>query len=92
MSDFWRRLARNRGAVIGLALLALVVLVAVLAPLLYQQSPWRMVQRPFLPPMALDGFWFGTDTLGRSRPSWRWPSAFRSAPSPATSAGAGTMR
>ena len=65
MSDFWRRLARNRGAVIGLALLALVVLVAVLAPLLYQQSPWRMVQRPFLPPMALDGFWFGTDTLGR---------------------------
>ena len=65
MSDFWRRLARNRGAVIGLALLALVVLVAALAPLLYQQSPWRMVQRPFLPPMALDGFWFGTDTLGR---------------------------
>lgn len=65
MRDFWRRVAGNRGAVIGLVLLALVVLLAVLAPVLYQQSPWRMVQRPFLPPMTLDGFWFGTDTLGR---------------------------
>ena len=43
----------------------MVVLVALFAPLLYDQSPWRMVQRPFLPPMAVDGFWFGTDTLGR---------------------------
>ena len=65
MMNFWRRVAQNRGAVIGFALLALVVLVALLAPLLYDQSPWRMVQRPFLPPMAVDGFWFGTDTLGR---------------------------
>ena len=65
MMSFWRRVAQNRGAVIGFALLALVVLVALLAPLLYDQSPWRMVQRPFLPPMAVDGFWFGTDTLGR---------------------------
>ncbi len=65
MMSFWRRVARNRGAVIGFALLAVVILVALLAPLLYDQSPWRMVQRPFLPPMAVDGFWFGTDTLGR---------------------------
>ena len=65
MMSFWRRVARNRGAVIGFALLAVVVLVALFAPLLYDQSPWRMVQRPFLPPLAVDGFWFGTDTLGR---------------------------
>lgn len=65
MMNFWRRVAQNRGAVIGFALLGVVVLVALLAPLLYDQSPWRMVQRPFLPPMAVDGFWFGTDTLGR---------------------------
>ena len=65
MMSFWRRVAQNRGAVIGFALLGVVVLVALLAPLLYDQSPWRMVQRPFLPPMAVDGFWFGTDTLGR---------------------------
>ena len=65
MMVFWRRVAQNRGAVIGFALLGVVVLVALFAPLLYDQSPWRMVQRPFLPPMAVDGFWFGTDTLGR---------------------------
>ena len=65
MMSFWRRVAQNRGAVIGFALLGVVVLVALFAPLLYDQSPWRMVQRPFLPPMAVDGFWFGTDTLGR---------------------------
>lgn len=65
MKSFWRRVAQNRGAVIGFALLGVVILVALLAPLLYDQSPWRMVQRPFLPPMAVDGFWFGTDTLGR---------------------------
>lgn len=65
MMSFWRRVAQNRGAVIGFALLGVVILVALLAPLLYDQSPWRMVQRPFLPPMAVDGFWFGTDTLGR---------------------------
>ena len=42
-----------------------VVLLAAFAPLLYPDSPWRMVQRPFLEPLAVDGFWFGTDTLGR---------------------------
>lgn len=63
--DFWRRFARNRGAVVGLGLIWLVILIALVAPLLYPQSPWRMVQRPFLPPFAVEGFWFGTDTLGR---------------------------
>jgi len=63
--DFWRRFSRNRGAVVGLGLILLVILVAIIAPLLYPQSPWRMVQRPFLPPFGVEGFWFGTDTLGR---------------------------
>ena len=65
MIDFWCRFQRNKGAVLGLAILLLVVLVAALAPLLYSYSPWSMVQRPFLPPFDLKGFWFGTDTLGR---------------------------
>ncbi len=63
--DFWRRFRRNRGAVVGLGILATVVLLALLAPILYPQSPWSMVQRPFLPPFTVEGFWFGTDTLGR---------------------------
>lgn len=63
--DFWKRFLRNRGALIGLLILVAVVLMAIFAPLLYPQDPWRMVQRPFLAPLAVDGFWFGTDTLGR---------------------------
>jgi len=65
MRDFWKRFARNKGAVVGLAIIFAVVLLAAFAPLLYPDSPWRMVQRPFLSPLAVDGFWFGTDTLGR---------------------------
>ncbi|HLW28230.1 MAG TPA: ABC transporter permease [Kiloniellales bacterium] len=65
MRDFWKRFSRNKGAVIGLVILLAVVVLAVVAPFLYPDSPWRMVQRPFLEPMAVDGFWFGTDTLGR---------------------------
>lgn len=66
MRDFWRRFARNRGAVIGLAILALVIIVALIAPLIYPASPWRMVQRPFLPPFDNMAFPLGTDTLGRN--------------------------
>ncbi len=60
-----RRFARNRGALIGLLILAAVIAVAALAPVLYPQSPWRMVGRPFLAPFVLDRFPLGTDTLGR---------------------------
>jgi peptide/nickel transport system permease protein len=63
--DIWRRFRRNKGAVVGLVILLIVILVAALAPLLYSYSPWSMVQRPFLPPFDREGFWFGTDTLGR---------------------------
>lgn len=65
MMSFLFRIAQNRGALIGLVLLFIIILVAIFAPLLYPDSPWRLVQRPFMPPMAVDGFWFGTDTLGR---------------------------
>ncbi|MEC9244415.1 MAG: ABC transporter permease [Pseudomonadota bacterium] len=65
MADFWKRFSRNRGAVIGLAILVIVVLVALLAPLIFPQSPWRMVQRPFLAPFAMDQYPLGTDALGR---------------------------
>lgn len=65
MTMFWKTLLRNRGAAIGLAVLAAVIAVALVGPLLYSTSPWRMVQRPFLPPLAVDGFVFGTDALGR---------------------------
>jgi peptide/nickel transport system permease protein len=63
--NFLKRFARNRGALIGLAILIAVIAFALLAPALYPQSPWRMVGRPFMAPLALDRFPLGTDTLGR---------------------------
>ncbi|MCE8031845.1 MAG: ABC transporter permease [Halomonas sp.] len=63
--SFFARFAQNRGALIGLVILLAIVLMAILAPLLYPESPWRMVQRPFLAPMEVEGFWLGTDTMGR---------------------------
>ncbi|MDS9469004.1 ABC transporter permease [Paracoccus sp. MBLB3053] len=65
MKDFWRRFASNKGGVIGLTLLALIVAVALLAPLFFPGNPWKMVQRPFLPPFDNMAFPLGTDTVGR---------------------------
>lgn len=62
---FWGTLLRNRGAAIGIAILLLVLGVALIGPFFVSPSPWRMVQRPFLAPMALSAFPFGTDALGR---------------------------
>jgi peptide/nickel transport system permease protein len=63
--SFFKRFARNKGALIGLIILLLVIAAAILAPYFYPTSPWRMVTRPFLPPMEMDGYWLGTDALGR---------------------------
>ncbi len=66
MKDFWTKYSRNIGGVAGIVILAIVLVVAIGAPLLFPDSPWKMVQRPFLPPMAVDGMLLGTDTLGRN--------------------------
>ncbi|WP_037230371.1 ABC transporter permease [Roseobacter sp. GAI101] len=66
MRNFWKRFSYNRGAVIGLVILTLVIATAILAPILFPQSPWKMVQRPFLPPFTQDGLMLGTDALGRN--------------------------
>jgi len=61
---FSRAFLRNRGAVVGLAILLLVFLLAALAPVLFPFSPWDMQGAPFSPP-GEDGFLLGTDSLGR---------------------------
>ncbi|MEN2976935.1 ABC transporter permease [Tistrella bauzanensis] len=66
MNGFLKRFAQNRGALIGLAILFIVILVAIIAPLIYPMSPWKMVQRPFLAPFDVAGLPLGTDTLGRN--------------------------
>ncbi len=63
MSEFWHRYRRNKGAVVGLALLVLVVLLALAAPLAFPASPWEMTGPPFQRPLG--DYLLGTDMLGR---------------------------
>jgi peptide/nickel transport system permease protein len=65
MKKFWKSMLRNPGGLIGLVLLALAVAVALFGPLLFPTSPWRMVQRPFVPPFTNPMVTLGTDALGR---------------------------
>jgi len=59
-----RRLVRRKGALVGLAVIALFVAVAVLAPLIAPYDPaaqsWTLVRKP--PSWA---HWLGTDEVGR---------------------------
>ncbi|MBK5652698.1 MULTISPECIES: ABC transporter permease [unclassified Bradyrhizobium] len=60
----WRRLMRRKGAVLGLAVIVLFIVLAVFAPLLVPYDPiatsWSLVRKP--PSLQ---HWFGTDELGR---------------------------
>jgi peptide/nickel transport system permease protein len=60
----WRRLARRKGAMVGLALLFLFILLAVFAPWISPYDPiatsWSAVRKA--PSMQ---HWFGTDDIGR---------------------------
>ena len=56
--------ARNRSAVLGLAILVAVVALAAFASVLFPDDPFRLVGRPMSPPGA-EGFLLGSDTLGR---------------------------
>ncbi len=66
MGAFWSRFRRHKAAVAGLVVVLLVIILAIAAPYLYPVSPWKMVQRPFLPPFANGAVPLGTDTLGRN--------------------------
>jgi peptide/nickel transport system permease protein len=65
MRQVWRMLLRNPGGLIGVTILTVAIAVALIGPLLFPTSPWRMVQRPFLPPFTLAHLPLGTDALGR---------------------------
>jgi oligopeptide transport system permease protein len=65
-ADAWRRLVRNKAALVSMVLLAVIVLMAVLAPLLsphpYDEVYWDRIAAP---PDFLNAHWFGTDGNGR---------------------------
>ncbi len=60
----WRRLLKQKSAVLGLVVIVLFVLMAILAPLIVPYDPalqsWTSVRKP--PSLA---HWFGTDESGR---------------------------
>jgi len=67
---FWSAFSENRGAVIGLIVVTLVVVIAILAPLLAPHDPVEQFKGATkLPPFWKEGadprFWLGTDAVGR---------------------------
>lgn len=64
-STFCKRFCRNRGALVGLFILFAVALLVCIGPFIAPNSPWDMVDQPFLAPMESASLPLGTDTLGR---------------------------
>ncbi len=61
--EFLRLFVRNRGALIGLVTLAIIIILAISASMLFPGDPFRSVGQPFNAPFT-DSL-FGTDQLGR---------------------------
>ncbi len=70
LGAFWRSFAENRGAVFGLLLMVVLIVVAALADVLALHSPIEQYRDHFLTPPVweADGMWrfpLGTDDVGR---------------------------
>ena len=64
MSTFWQRYKRNKSAVFGLAVIIIVISMAATANFLYPFDPFRLAGKPLSGP-GMNGFWLGSDSLGR---------------------------
>jgi peptide/nickel transport system permease protein len=65
VKTFARHFLANAGAMIGVAILACVLVLAVFASTWFEESPWMMVGEPLIRPFQQQEFLFGTDMLGR---------------------------
>ena len=61
--DFWEQYRRNRGALVGLAIVALVIAMAATAPIFFPGDPGEMIAQPFLWPLEDREFPLGSDAL-----------------------------
>ncbi|XKB96394.1 ABC transporter permease [Niallia sp. JL1B1071] len=61
----WKKLIRNRLAVIGLIIIFLQVAIAIAAPLITSYDPARQNLEATELPMFTEGHWLGTDNYGR---------------------------
>jgi peptide/nickel transport system permease protein len=64
--EVWRRFAENKLALLGLALIAVLILTAVFAPLLAPYDPYDQDLENTLAPPSSE-HWLGTDPLGRDQ-------------------------
>lgn len=65
IKDFCRRFARNKAALLGLAILVAILGMAALADVFFPEDPWDMVAQPLLWPGADRQFPLGSDLMGR---------------------------
>ena len=65
LSEVWRRMKKNKAAMVGLAVLSVIILTAVFADLIvpYSKTIAQNTSLRLKPPGP--GHWFGTDTYGR---------------------------
>ncbi|MBX3641725.1 MAG: ABC transporter permease [Rubrivivax sp.] len=61
----WRVFRSNKAALVGLALLALLIMTMVFGPSLYGVAPMDIASAPFVEPFTDPEVWLGTDYLGR---------------------------
>ncbi|WP_274630755.1 ABC transporter permease [Arvimicrobium flavum] len=65
MNQLFLAFSRNRAALFGCGIVALVVVTALLAPVIYPSDPLRIVTRPGLWPFTDPRYPLGSDALGR---------------------------
>ena len=62
--DSWRRLKRNRGALTGLVVILVLIVLAAIGPLVSHYTPYEQdLSNQFAGPSSQH--WFGTDDFGR---------------------------
>lgn len=64
LKEICRMFVKNPSAVMGLCLMIIIMIVALFGPLLYPIDPYDIVWAPMAHP-GEEGYWFGTDYLGR---------------------------
>ncbi len=65
LQETWYHLKKNKGAMIGLAIITLFVLMAIFAPLIVPQDPLVQEVSERMTPMFTNGYILGSDDLGR---------------------------
>jgi peptide/nickel transport system permease protein/dipeptide transport system permease protein len=65
LQETWYHLKKNKGAMTGLGIITLFVLMAIFAPLVSPRDPLAQQISERLTPMFTNGYIFGTDDLGR---------------------------